>query len=172
MKLLTLNCHSWQEHNQLEKIKIIANDIKEKSYDVIALQEVSQLIDEQSTDTKVKTANFCFVLLNELNKLGTNNYKMVWDFSHIGFDVYKEGLALLTKHEIVKESSFFISKIQDTNHWKTRKIVGATININNTLMDFYSCHLGWWNDDDEPFKEQVDRLFENIPFNINVKLKM
>lgn len=164
MKLLTLNCHSWQEDNQLQKIRIIANEIKEKSYDVIALQEVSQLIDEKSTNTKVNSDNYCLILLNELDKLGINDYKMVWDFSHIGFAVYKEGLSLLTKHAIVQESSFFISKNEDTNNWKTRKIVGATININNKLMDFYSCHLGWWNDEDEPFREQVDRLFKNIPF--------
>ena len=28
MKLLTLNCHSWQEDNQLEKIKYLAKVIK------------------------------------------------------------------------------------------------------------------------------------------------
>lgn len=164
MKLLTLNCHSWQEENQFEKIRIIANEIKEKSYDVIALQEVSQLIDEKSTSTKVNEDNFCFILLNELKKLGINDYNMFWDFSHIGFDKYNEGLALLTKHEIIQESSFFISRNKDILNWKTRKVIGATININNKFMDFYSCHLGWWNDEDEPFKEQVDFLFKNIPF--------
>lgn len=45
MKLLTLNCHAWQEENQIEKIQHLAQVIKEKQYDVIALQEVMQLID-------------------------------------------------------------------------------------------------------------------------------
>ena len=40
MKLLTLNCHSWQEENQLEKIKYLAQIIKKNQYDVIALQEL------------------------------------------------------------------------------------------------------------------------------------
>lgn len=44
MKLLTLNCHSWQEDNQIEKIKYLAKVIQEEEYDVIALQEVSQSI--------------------------------------------------------------------------------------------------------------------------------
>ena len=47
MKLLTLNCHSWQEDNQIEKIKYLAKIIKEKQYDVIALQEVSQKINSK-----------------------------------------------------------------------------------------------------------------------------
>ena len=38
MKLLTLNCHAWQEENQIEKIQHLAQVIKEKQYDVIALQ--------------------------------------------------------------------------------------------------------------------------------------
>ena len=58
MKLLTLNCHSWQEENQVEKIKYLANVIKEKQYDVIALQEVSQRIDANSVDSKIKEDNF------------------------------------------------------------------------------------------------------------------
>ncbi|MCY6354277.1 endonuclease/exonuclease/phosphatase family protein [Clostridium sp. ZS2-4] len=164
MKLLTLNCHSWQEENQLEKIRIIAEVIKEKSYDVIALQEVSQLIDESLVNDKIKANNFALILLNELNELGISDYKMVWDFSHIGYDIYEEGIAILTKHNIVNNHSFFISQSKDINYWKTRKIVGASIDIDGQLMDFYSCHLGWWDDTEEPFKYQVDCLFKNILF--------
>lgn len=164
MKLLTLNCHSWQEDNQLEKMETIIGDIKEKSYDVIALQEVSQLIDSELIDNKIKANNFALVLLNRLKELGVNDYYMVWDISHIGYDIYEEGVAILTKHPIVKEHSFFISKEHDINYWKTRKIVGVTVNINGELMDFYSCHLGWWNDEEEPFKAQVDSLFKKIPY--------
>lgn len=164
MKLLTLNCHSWQEENQLEKIRIISEVIKENSYDVIALQEVSQLIDESLVNNKIKANNFALILLNELNKLGVSDYKMVWDFSHIGYDVYEEGVSILTKHNIVNEYSFFISQSQDISYWKTRKIVGASIDIEGQLIDFYSCHLGWWDDNEEPFKDQVDCLFKNINF--------
>lgn len=47
MKLLTLNYHAWREDNQLEKIEALAKAIQENSYDVIALQEVSQSMDGQ-----------------------------------------------------------------------------------------------------------------------------
>ena len=40
MKLLTLNCHSWQEDNQIEKIKYLAKIIKEKQYDAEMTGEV------------------------------------------------------------------------------------------------------------------------------------
>jgi len=164
MKLLTLNCHAWQEESQLEKIQIIAQEIMEKSYDVIALQEVSQSIDEELVSGNIKRDHFGYLLLNELHQLGVYDYKMIWGFSHIGYKVYEEGLSLLTKHVIIQEHSFFASNSHDTNCGKTRKIVGATLRIDDKFMDFYSCHLGWWHDTEEPFKEQVDHLIKNIPF--------
>ncbi|MDC3418393.1 endonuclease/exonuclease/phosphatase family protein [Aquibacillus salsiterrae] len=162
MKLLTLNCHSWQEENQLEKITYLAETIKEKSYDVIALQEVSQPIEGELLSGRVKKGNYALVLLQELEKLGMMDYALVWDISHIGYEVYEEGLAILTKHEIIKEHSFFASQGMDTNYWKTRKIVGAKIIYNNKPISFYSCHTGWWQDEEEPFKYQADNILQQV----------
>ncbi|WGG46227.1 endonuclease/exonuclease/phosphatase family protein [Rossellomorea sp. DA94] len=162
MKLLTLNCHSWQEDNQLGKISILADDIAEKSYDVIALQEVSQLIESEIVHGLVKKDNFALVLLGELENRGVTDYTLVWDFAHIGYDVYEEGVAILMKHPVVEEHRFFISKSHDQSYWKTRKIVGATISYHGKPLTFYSCHLGWWTDEEEPFKYQVDSLMEQV----------
>lgn len=79
--------------------------------------------------------------------------------------MYEEGLAIITKHNIVKEDTFFVSENKDTTYWKTRKIVSATIAYNNKNITFYSCHLGWWNDEEESFKDQVDRLMERVNSN-------
>lgn len=162
MKLLTLNCHSWQEDNQHEKISTLADDIAEKSYDVIALQEVSQLIESETVQGLVKKDNFALVLLGELEKRGVTDYTLVWDFAHIGYDMYEEGVAILTKHPVVEEHRFFISKSHDQSYWKTRKIAGATISYKGKPFTFYSCHLGWWTDDEEPFQFQVDSLMEQV----------
>ncbi|MCT4621947.1 MAG: endonuclease/exonuclease/phosphatase family protein [Marinisporobacter sp.] len=162
MRLLTLNTHSWMERSQKEKIKIIARNIKEKSYDVIALQEVNQSIYKKYIFKNIKEDNFAVVLLKELESLGCMEYKMLWDFSHIGYDQYEEGVSILTKHKIEKEKSFFITKSEDRAFWKSRKIIGATIEINENSIDFYSCHLGWWHDEEEPFRNQADQLLSNI----------
>lgn len=157
MKLLTLNCHSWLEENQLEKLKCLAETIKEKSYDVIALQEVSQLI-ENDVDSSVKEDNYAYLLIKELQALGVTDYDFVWDFSHYAYDKYEEGLAILTKHKINKKYSFFVTQSDNVQSFKTRKIVGVKIQINKEDMSFYSCHLGWWSDEEEPFTKQVDSL--------------
>lgn len=162
MKLLTLNCHSWQEDNQHEKIKILAETIASECYDVIALQEVSQRMDSPLVYGAIREDNFALVLVEELRKIGVADYSFTWDFAHIGYDVYEEGLAILTKHRIEEEYSFFVSRGQDQSYWKTRKIVGAKIEIEGQLVSFYSCHLGWWQDEEEPFKNQADALLEQI----------
>ncbi len=113
MKILTLNCHSWQEEKQLEKIKYLAKVIYENNYDVIALQEVSQSINSKILFDNIKEDNFAFILIKELEKLGENRFKILWDFAHIGYDKYEEGLAILTKHPIKRKKSFYISKSKD-----------------------------------------------------------
>ena len=58
MKLLTINVHSWLEENQLEKLNILAKTIVEKKYDVVAMQEVNQLINSADVCQGIKEDNF------------------------------------------------------------------------------------------------------------------
>lgn len=160
MRLLTLNCHAWQEENQIEKIQHLAAVIKEKQYDVIALQEVMQLIDRE-TDEKIKVDNYAVVLLNELLKLGVSDYRFVWDMAHIGFDVYEEALAILTKCEIKNSQSFLVTQSQEIGNFRTRRIVGLEMVYNQKPVAVYSCHLGWFHDEIEPFTGQIDGWEKN-----------
>ncbi|MHC1749592.1 MAG: endonuclease/exonuclease/phosphatase family protein [Cellulosilyticaceae bacterium] len=162
MKLLTLNCHSWQETNQQHKINVLARVIKERDYDVIALQEVSQHIEGKIVEKDIRDNNWIYCLLEALKKLGVTDYDFRWGFSHIGFNVYEEGVCILSKHPIIEEKEFFVTKNHDTNNWKTRKIVGITIDYKGEMIDFYSCHLGWWIDEEESFKYQADSLNNHI----------
>ena len=162
MKLLTLNCHSWQEENQQDKIELLAKRIQEQDYDVIALQEVSQHIEGNVVEKDVKDTNFVYALLEALEKLGVAHYDFRWAFSHIGYDVYEEGLCILSKHPIIEEERFFITNNHNTTYWKTRRILRTTILYEADAIDFYTCHLGWWVDDEESFIDQVDRLNEHI----------
>ena len=162
MKLLTLNCHSWREENQLDKIKYLAKIIHENQYDVIALQEVSQHIESSFVNDKIRTDNFVYVLLSELRAIGDSKYDYVWDFAHLGYDVYEEGVSIITKHPIINKESFYVSRSSSKHFWKSRKLVKTTISIDGKEADFISCHLGWWQDEEEPFNEQVDKLLEKI----------
>ena len=161
MKLLTLNCHSWLEENQYEKIAHLVETIKENSYDVIALQEVSQSIEEELVYGNIKKDNFALVLLDELKKLGVDHYSLTWEFSHF-FQNFEEGLAIITKHPVIEEHSFYVSTIKDVNNWKARNTIGVTIEFSQKHYSFYSCHMGWWHDEEEPFEGQANNLLNTI----------
>lgn len=163
MKLLTLNCHAWQEENQLEKIKYLAKVISEEDFDVIALQEVSQLINDKKGISK---DNYVSILLKDLEDISKVKYNYVWDMSHIGYDKYEEGIAIITKHKIKQQDSFYISKNTDINEFRSRKIVKARITIDEKDYDFYSCHLGWWQDEIDSFENQADNLLKRVDENI------
>ncbi|MGL5328456.1 MAG: endonuclease/exonuclease/phosphatase family protein [Peptostreptococcaceae bacterium] len=162
MKLLTLNCHSWQEENQLKKIKYIAKTINENDYDVIALQEVSQHINSKIIYDNIKEDNFALLIQNELKRLGNHRYNFHFDIAHIGYDVYEEGLCLMTKLPIIDKKSFYVSKSNNINFWKTRKIVKMKVSYEEKEISFLCCHLGWFDDYEEPFKYQVDNVIKNI----------
>lgn len=158
MKLLTLNCHSWQEEEQIKKIKYLAKAVVEENYDVIALQEASQSIKAEVKYDNIKEDNYGLLLIEEIEKLGGAKYHLAWDFSHIGYDIYEEGSCIITKHKIVDSKSFYISQNESRTFWKSRKIVKATVEINGENIDFYSCHMGWWQDEEESFVAQVKKL--------------
>ncbi|MGL5545007.1 MAG: endonuclease/exonuclease/phosphatase family protein [Cetobacterium sp.] len=159
MKLLTLNCHSWQEENQIEKMRYLARVIVQESYDVIALQEVNQFIEDKIVCKDIRERNFSLILCDELKKYGVN-YNFVWDYHHIGYDVFHEGTSILYKGEIDEHQSEFIGNSKDTKFWKSRKFSMISKEIEGERTDFYNCHLGWWNDLDNPFQNQADELLE------------
>ena len=97
MKLLTLNTHAWLEDNQAEKMDVIAETIVEKGYDIIALQEVNQLMSSPAISQALKLDNYGVVLLNKINPRVRQKYSLFWSNSHIGYDKYDEGIAFLTK---------------------------------------------------------------------------
>ncbi|WBW97848.1 endonuclease/exonuclease/phosphatase family protein [Oceanirhabdus sp. W0125-5] len=167
MKLLTLNCHSWQEDNQIDKLKIIAETIHKNDYDVIALQEVSQLISSDTVYDNIHKDNTAFLIKTFLEEISDHKYYLTWDISHIGFDKYEEGVAILSKYPLIEENSFIVSSSTTRDNWKTRKIICTRIEINSQIYDFYSVHLGWWDDIQDKFDSQIDKLLnyldEEIP---------
>lgn len=165
MKLLTLNTHSWMEDNSLEKLEHICEAILRHRFDVIALQEVNQLMTSPNADFSsletytayegshsIKQDNFAFLLQQKLAQRGLEYY-WAWDASHIGYDRYDEGLAVLSLTPIQEATSFFASETIAYEDYKSRKVVG----IKTADTWYFSLHLGWWEDKENPFAAQWKR---------------
>lgn len=141
MHLLTINVHAWLEDEQEAKLDILAQTIAEKDYDLIALQEVNQLMSAQAVTRDLREDNYGLALLERLRSLGRTDYSYFWSNSHIGYDIYDEGIAILTKLPVYEVDSFYCSQHQTADSILSRKILGLTVAYQGQLVDVYSCHI-------------------------------
>ncbi|BFU60470.1 MULTISPECIES: endonuclease/exonuclease/phosphatase family protein [Rodentibacter] len=171
MKLLTLNVHAWLEDNQAEKIAIVAQTIVEKGYDVVALQEVNQLMSAPEISQSLKADNYAVILLRQINQLVEQKYSLFWSNSHIGYDKYDEGIAFLTRLPVYDIDTFYCSQHQQPDSILSRKILGLTLEYQGQLVDCYSCHINLPNAQGENQLDNIRTIVERSQSN-NLKILM
>lgn len=174
MKVLTLNCHSWMEKNALEKLEQLVLTIEREQFDIIALQEVNQLITTKAATLDdyfqplishqpiVHQDNFALKVVEKLKKLGVNYY-WSWNVSHLGYDRYHEGAALLSKNPI-QPDDFLVSKVSDIDDFHTRRILKGRTVLGETELVVFSCHYSWWlgNQQEEGFYYEWNQTIEKM----------
>lgn len=65
--------------------------------------------------------------------------------SHIGYDKYEEGNALLTK-KTLESQVLTVSQSQKKEDYQTRKILIGKTKIDDQDIFVSSCHFSWWTD--------------------------
>lgn len=166
MKILTLNTHSLQEENYSWKLQKFAEYIIKEKPDIIAMQEVNQsqsapLADETLLEgyvvcgqnkVSVRKDNHAAQAAKLLRDAGMD-ISWTWISGKVGYDKYDEGMALISlNRKITNVDSFYISQCQDYQNWKTRKVLG--IKTEQSQDWFFTVHMGWWDDAEEPFAAQ------------------
>lgn len=171
MKILTLNTHSLVEEKYEEKLIEFVKMLKVEKPDVFALQEVNQslamqeALDASATgyimsengNATIRMDNHAYRVAKLLLEAGII-YQWTWIPVKVGYDIYDEGIAIFSKTAFEDTEQFYISQSEDYNNWKVRKILG--VRTNNKW--FYSVHMGWWNDEEEPFVKQWDVFSERL----------
>ena len=171
MKILTINVHAWLEENQMEKIDILARDIAEKQYDVIAMQEVNQLMNNPIIFDDIRQENYGWVLLEKLQEYTDTDYYYHWSNSHIGFSKYNEGVAIITRHKIKAEDEFYCTFAQSVRTISARRIVSITIDYKGQDIEFYSCHMNLPNCETEDMGENLRNILKRSKTD-NLKILM
>ena len=163
MRVLTLNLHCHQEADAHAKLKVVARAIAENQIDVICLQEAAQHKDSPviATDAgvEIKSDNAAHLIVTELRETFRLDFNFVWDFAHLGWDVWEEGVAILARGEISDFRSEWLSESREQSDWLSRKAVFADVTVDGQTVRCISAHLGWWNDEREPFDAQFSKLF-------------
>lgn len=178
MKIMTLNAHSHgadiSENRFQRNLDALAECILQQKIDVIALQEVCQTLGMEAVNKKelhgfiptgrgtvIRRDNYVLQLIRKLEQKG-QQYYWTWDGIKIGYGIYDEGLAVISRFPIKYAEEFYLSSIQDYQHWKTRKAIAANICAGGKKSWFVCTHMGWWEDEEEPFSGQMDRLSKQL----------
>ena len=171
MKLLTLNTHSLVEDNYEDKLNQFVSAIEIEKPDVIALQEVNQRLASPEAEDPllyypcgyndvIREDNHIFNAVRRLCERGIDYYWM-WVPIKKGYDVFDEGIGIMSLSPIVEAVSFTVSKTDDYSNWKRRKLIGVRVE-NDPTQWFFSAHFGWWDDPDEPFQSQWTKACEYL----------
>ncbi len=165
MKLLTLNTHSLQEENYLQKLDWFVEGILREKPDIIAMQEVNQTSSAGDMDPEMLAGQYpvpgC-VRIRKDNHAAQVAYRLrqagidcSWAWLPIkrGYSKYDEGVAILSLGRPIRcVDQFPISRSRDYENWRTRAVLGVQV---EGLEDwFYTVHMGRWDDKEERFADQ------------------
>lgn len=162
MKLLTLNTHSYIEPRSEKKLKILTDALSRIQPDIIALQEVNQLHASRELGD-IPLISHRFGIAAKCGNFGLRvaeaiGYNLVWLGIKRGYKIYDEGICFLTKKPATSADSFLLSQTNDESNWKKR----MALLIKYDGEYFCNLHMGRWDDSDEPFIHQWERLMKNI----------
>ena len=149
LKVLILNLHCYQEDQQDYKFSQIAKAIDELEVDIVCFQEVAENWNDGEGDWDSNSAKI-------INDRMQGHYHIFTDWSHLGFDKYREGVAILSRYPMSKQEGQYVSNSHDSYSIHSRKVVAAQVRVPNIgLINVFSSHLSWWEDG---FEEQFERL--------------
>lgn len=151
LKVLILNLHCYQEENQDEKFTQIAKAINELGADIICLQEVAEYWRDGQGDWESNSAKI-------INDRLTKPFHLHTDWSHLGFDKFREGVAILSRYPLSHHEAKYVSDSHDVYSIHSRKVVMARAHVPYIgPINVFSAHLSWLEDG---FQQQFQRLHE------------
>lgn len=169
MKLFTLNTHSFAEvaddEEAAEKRHALAVFLLRERPDVMAFQEINQPLEgapvqmpSRATilEQPVRAGNYLLDLSAELAEDGWPIY-WAWAGFKRSWDRLCEGVALASPYPLLDPEVIQLSRATSFTNWRHRKAVGARIQELGTNK-FYSVHFGWYDDEEDPFTEQFERV--------------
>lgn len=148
------------EKDDRQQIEELAKKIAKEKYDLIGLQEVNQLrtsspakLDhyfQPTVDQKtVHEDNFLYCLTERLKELDCRYY-WSWTYNHIGYDVYHEGIGLLSKNPI-EAKSLLLSESADLSDYHTRRAIIGETRFGSQKITAVSGHFSWWQNLEQSF---------------------
>lgn len=168
---ITVNLHTYQETESHEKLLKVAETINFIDADVVFLQECGQNKDsllETSPYTiegsdEIKADNAAYIITKELNEKYGKSYKFLWSWAHYGWNIWEEGVAILTKDAILESEVRYVSSSSSRTVIDSRKVVYLkTKDKYERIFNLFSVHLSYNTEKYKPQKQQIEKFIQFV----------
>ena len=157
--ILTVNLHTYQETRQNEKFNLVVDLIGKMNVDFIAFQECAQNKGSAISSGIIRTDNMALIITNRLKEKYGAGYNFAWNWSHYGWSVWEEGVAVLTKYPIIGSEDRYISTSTSTGSITSRKVIYAACQAPGRLFNIFSAHTHWRiSASDEEQNKQISNI--------------
>jgi maltose 6'-phosphate phosphatase len=134
LRVVSLNLHTYQEAEPLHKLKQVAEVLMGLDVHVVALQEVGQ---HQLYPARQPNAGE--FLKKRLDEMTGVEWFHEWRFAHVGFDVYDEGVSILSKIPLEGVETIALGG-------KTYARVAVSAGLSQRNLRVTSAHTSWPGD--------------------------
>lgn len=157
--ILTINLHTYQEPEQEEKFDMIVDLIGKMDVDFIAFQECAQNKSSAISEGIIREDNMALVISNRLKEKYNVDYNYVWNWAHYGWNVWEEGIAVLSKHELIDTDEKYISTNTSTGDITSRKVIYGSYQMPKGKINIFSAHTHWrTSETDEEQSNQIKNI--------------
>lgn len=149
LRIASLNLHTYQEEEALAKLATTAEIFAALDIHAAALQEVGQ-----NRLYPARQPNAGELLKKRLEKITGVPWYHEWRFAHVGFDIYDEGISLLSRVPLSE-----VRELSLGGRTYRRVAVCARLEAAAPLW-LCSAHTSWPSDGGE---EEIDTLLRSLP---------
>ncbi|RLD43505.1 MAG: hypothetical protein DRI86_09840 [Bacteroidetes bacterium] len=141
--ILTINLHTYQESQQDKKFNLIVDIIGKMDVDFIVFQECAQNKSSTINNGIIREDNMALIITDRIKEKYDTNYNYVWDWAHYGWNIWEEGVAVLSKHNRISTDSRYISTNTNTTNITSRKTIYGSYHLQDGNLNIFSVHTHW-----------------------------
>ena len=157
--ILTLNLHTYQEADQKMKFNMISDVIGKMDIDFIAFQECAQYKNAAITQGIIRSNNAALVISGMIGEKYHVNYNFAWNWAHYGWDIWEEGVAVMSKYPVVQSEDRYVSSSTTTTSITSRKVIYASCQAPGGMFNIFSAHTHWRTSlSDEEQSNQINHI--------------
>ena len=91
------------------------------------------------------------------------DYNFVWNWAHYGWDVWEEGVAILSKYPLQDSEDKYISTSTNTSNIASRKVIYGAYLIPEGKINIFSAHTHWrTSETDEEQNKQIKNVKQMV----------